>query len=894
MTEQRTHPTPEKLNAFSLGQLPPEDAEAVEGHISECQPCCETLMGFSSDDTFVALLKEANRPPTDETLDQLADVHAPTAAGEIPAALVDHPRYAIVAPVGKGGMGDVFKAEHRLMERTVALKVIKRELFRNPAAVQRFHREVKSAARLSHPNIVTAHDAEQAGDVNFLVMEYVEGVDLARRVREQGALPIHEACRYILQTALGLQHAHEQGMVHRDIKPHNLMVTSDGTLKILDFGLATLATEAITSEVSDEVPEGAPENWPTSRLTTMGTMMGTPDFISPEQAGQPHAVDIRSDVYSLGCTFYYLLAGRPPFAEGSVIEKVKAHTDQQVEPIENVRADILEEVADVVRRMLAKDPAERFQTPAEVADALAPFVDAHRTIPASPEKSDSAARTAASRRSWWPPTIAQALGFAAFAVVLGVIITIATDRGTLEIRSPDEGVEIAIRPVRSGAEDADADASGAEFDITDTLTGSSVKWLRSGEYVLDIKGNENDYELSQKRFVLKRGETVIVTVTKKDAPIPDLELLPESWVDGESLQFNISLANGLDIGTFVFGISSSQEDGKDIWQSNVGRYIRMNAPNQGISRVKADRNTFRPISSLFRHSILGHFEATYGSDEVKITIANRDDGKPSIRRAKTGGTYYDNEQSMLLFRRLPLAKGYKTTLPVFATFADGPIEVEVEVAAQEMIDVPAGEFECYRLFMPKLQQTYWISTDEHRYPIKFEADGVVGVLAAVRVNRPGEKIEYRNDEFGYSLATPSDWYFVKWEQEDDVREVYLLLDPEAEAFSVQRARPTELLTDHGVESSRALADMRVKRRNELLKDFKVRPDSWTDRTISGHPGISFIADYVARRKQMVQYYVCSLGESTAVEFFTDIEQDKFDDFQGSFDAIIDTYREKQE
>lgn len=338
MNEQLTHPTPEELNAFSLGQLIPEDAKAVEDHIGECQPCCETLLSLSSDDTFVALLQEANQSPSDETLDQLAEqAVSATAAGQIPPPLVDHPRYAIVAPIGKGGMGNVFKAEHRMMERTVALKVIKRELFRNPAVVERFHREVKSAASLSHPNIVTAHDAEQAGDVNFLVMEYVEGVDLACKVREEGALPIDKACQYILQAALGLQHAHEQGMVHRDIKPHNLMVTSDGTLKILDFGLATLATEAITNEVGDEPSTDDQEYSSASRLTNLGTMMGTPDFISPEQAVEPHAVDIRSDIYSLGCTFYYLLSGRSPFAGGSAMEKLKAHVDRQADPIENVQ-----------------------------------------------------------------------------------------------------------------------------------------------------------------------------------------------------------------------------------------------------------------------------------------------------------------------------------------------------------------------------------------------------------------------------------------------------------------------------------------------------------------------------------------------------------------------------
>ena len=389
----------------------------------------------------------------------------------------------------------------------------------------------------------------------------------------------------------------------------------------------------------------------------------------------------------------------------------------------------------------------------------------------------------------------------------------------------------------------------------------------------------------------------LVAKAKKHVPIrPDFELLPEPWVDGESLQLQIKLASGFDIGTFVFSVISSQEDGKDIWLSNIGRYIHLNAPNQGIGRVKADRNTLRPTSSLFRHSILGQFEATYTSDEVTIKTVNGDDGKQSIRKVELDSIYYDNEQSILLFRRLPLAKDFKATIPIFVTFADGAMEVEVEVTALETIEVPAGKFECYRLLLPKLRQTYWISTDEHRYPVKFEADGVIGVLDTIRANKPGEMIEYRDDTLGFSMAAPAKWYFVKKDyqhQDADDPEIYYLLDPEAEAISMLRGRPAEILREHEVDH-RALAKRRVKKRTQIWKDFKVRSDSWTERTISGHPGISFISDYIDRDKKMVQYYVCSLGESTAVEFITIIERDKFDSFKSKFDAIIDAYREKSE
>ncbi|QDV62595.1 protein kinase domain-containing protein [Crateriforma conspicua] len=361
--EQTTHPSPTDLHAFGLGQLPPDEATAIERHISECEPCCETIADLSSADTFIELLQSADQEPNAQTADHQSGTTNQSSAG-VPEPLAQHPRYEIIDLIGKGGMGDVYKARHRKMERTVALKVINRGLVRKAEAVDRFHREVKAAAQLSHPNIVTAYDADHAGDFHFMVMEYVDGVDLSQTVKKRGALPVAEACDYIRQAAIGLQHAHECGMVHRDIKPHNMMVTADGTIKILDFGLASLAPEAIPA--SDTVAVR-------SDLTAAGALMGTPDFISPEQATDARSVDIRSDIYSLGATFYFLLSGRPLFADGSVMEKLKGHAQFEPEPLNSLRDDVPTDLAIIISKMIAKDPEERFQTPVEVADALSKF-----------------------------------------------------------------------------------------------------------------------------------------------------------------------------------------------------------------------------------------------------------------------------------------------------------------------------------------------------------------------------------------------------------------------------------------------------------------------------------------------------------------------------------------
>lgn len=257
-------------------------------------------------------------------------------------------------------MGVVYQAEHRLMERTVALKVIHARLLSSNLAVERFRLEVKAAAKLSHRNIVTAFDAEQAGDLHFLVMEYIEGTSLADLVHRRGPLSVLHACNYILQAAKGLQHAYEKGMVHRDIKPHNLMHSKRGVIKVLDFGLARFASQQ-QAESGDTV------------LTRDGATVGTPDYIAPEQARNSRQADIRADIYSLGCTLYFLLAGRPPFPTGTAIEKVLAHCERTATPLSSLRDDVPPAVSQIVLRMMDKDPLKRFQTPAELVDALRPF-----------------------------------------------------------------------------------------------------------------------------------------------------------------------------------------------------------------------------------------------------------------------------------------------------------------------------------------------------------------------------------------------------------------------------------------------------------------------------------------------------------------------------------------
>jgi CheY-like chemotaxis protein len=309
------------------------------------------------------------------------------AAGDGPvlADLAGHPRYLLLERLGSGGMGTVYKALHRLMHRVVALKVINPDLVGRPDMVERFYREMRAAARLCHPNIVAAYDADRAGDTHFLVMEYVEGVSLNQVLDDQEVLPPARACDFARQAALGLQHAFERGMVHRDIKPHNLMLTPQGLIKILDFGLARFVSEVILPAPAGTALPPAPEPsggetaglWgpggPAEGLTSCSRLLGTVDYLAPEGAVDPRRADIRADVYSLGCTLYRALAGQVPFPGGTAAAKVKGHLERDPPPLAELRADLPAGLVPVVGQMMAKDPAARYQTPAEVARALAPF-----------------------------------------------------------------------------------------------------------------------------------------------------------------------------------------------------------------------------------------------------------------------------------------------------------------------------------------------------------------------------------------------------------------------------------------------------------------------------------------------------------------------------------------
>ncbi len=473
------HPDPTLLVDFGLGRLNPAESLSLEEHLSECPDCRETLHSLKDKGVSAASSEStgddqhsgdlSGQTPTDTpNLDDAGSCAATMLVersqnveqSELPEELREHPRYRIVEQIGEGGMGDVYRAEHKLMNRPVALKLINAQLIRHPQAVERFRREVQAAAQLAHPNIVAAYDAEQNGDVHFLAMEFVEGTDLAAVVSRRGKRPIKEACDYIRQAALGLQHAQEKGMVHRDIKPHNLMLSPDGQVRILDFGLAGFATESAIIEADST--SGTDGDTTPLHLTSFGSVMGTPDYIAPEQARDAHSADIRADVYSLGCTFRYLLTRQPPFTADSVVDKLKAHMEQAPSPLGEHRDDVPDELAAIVERMIAKDPDARFQTPADVAAALSAF---------------AGDETRAALERSQPTRLRPLVLLSGIVTLLAAVIYIATTKGNFEVRSEVDGVQVTVS------------RDGDSVRVLDVNSGTSLFWLPADRFQVTASGD---------------------------------------------------------------------------------------------------------------------------------------------------------------------------------------------------------------------------------------------------------------------------------------------------------------------------------------------------------------------------------------------------------------------
>ncbi len=452
--------------------------------------------------------------------------------------------YVLIDVLGEGGMGQVFKARHTVMNRIVALKVIRPERFADPGAVARFRREIEVVAKLSHPNVIHAYDAAQEGDIHYFVMEYIEGADLARTLKDRGPLPVPEACDYVRQAALGLQHAHEAGLIHRDIKPANLLVCLKpaGQVKVLDLGLArATALDGVTD------------------LTPEGSVMGTPDYLAPEQANDARGVDIRADIYSLGCTLYHLLTGRVPFPGGTLAQKLQWHQQDEPAAVESVRRDVPPELAAVVRRMMAKKPAERFATPAEAAAALAPF------CPGAPGTPPPTALPTTKTHAPAPPTGPRRLWPVAGLILLLVAACVA-GYWLMQGRVPGIGtprVEVVVR--LSGI------ARPADGKAVITLDGNPIPFddlrqdikLAAGTHVLEVRQGAEVIE--RREFEVPAGAAAQRIV------VPEAGLPPGPITTLTGHQQEVSCVAYSGDGLRLVSVGPAAADGLFIWDAARGK-----------------------------------------------------------------------------------------------------------------------------------------------------------------------------------------------------------------------------------------------------------------------------------------------------------------------------------
>ncbi len=526
-----------ELSDYMQGRLPAHLVDNIEEHVEECGDCQSTLalLGEQSD-TFVSELRRPaavdsieGEPACRSGLARLLDTGYRSAAP--PAGEMDRiGPYVIVGQLGAGGMGTVFEATHRKLKRTVALKILPVSRWANSAAIARFEREMEVIGQLDHPNIVRANDAGEENGMHYLVMEHVDGLDLSRLVSRLGPLPVADACEIARQAAIGLQYAHENHLVHRDIKPSNLMLQRRHTqrggdnglvlVKILDLGLALLGEEH-TSHANE--------------LTTVGQLMGTLDYMSPEQGMDSHAVDIRSDIYSLGATLYKLLTGQAPFdgpQYNTLLKKVTALANKPSPSIQEERPELPAELAAIIDRMLAKDPDQRLESPQEVAAALEPFVAGadlsrllNRGLKVKEQASDSSfaqhtaslppkrfpatptAKLSVMRWTWWTSLLACLL--ICGGVSAAVLIYLKTDQGELVVRAAD-GAQLGIR------------RAGEPVRQLQVHPGDNAITVRSGEYAIELVGASDELVLSQGSVSVRRGKQVLVEIRHQPSPEGDL------------------------------------------------------------------------------------------------------------------------------------------------------------------------------------------------------------------------------------------------------------------------------------------------------------------------------------------------------------------------------------
>jgi serine/threonine protein kinase len=561
--------------------------------------------------------------------------------------------YQLLEELGGGGMGQVYKAFHTKLKRTVALKVIRAHLVNDPAAVVRFDREMEIIARLDHPNIVRALDAGEVDGTRFLVMELLEGRN-ASQVVEEGRLDLHQACDIARQAADALQHVHDQGLVHRDVKPSNFLLTVSGQVKVLDLGIARWKMP----------PDGQP-------LTPNQQVLGTFDYLAPEQIDNPGAVDGRADIYSLGCTLYHLLAGRPPFTGLAPLQKLLAHHGEKPKSLSVIRPELPNSLVKVVNKMMAKNAADRYSSAACVAEALRPFCKASISPIEHEPRLGKVESRGKGHHSIWSLVCASVMLALLLIGAAGVVVRVNTSQGTMVLEFPQgipdnaevlvDGDKVTLKRITPGQGEITIAAGQRVVEVRagkDFWRQENVTVSRGGKPVLQVALVPNQAAVVAKKPATAGGSSApaqsnvavgpIISLAGHTGPIMCLAVSPDGRFAVSHGGLGDSALHLWDLSKQrqLYKISNAECDGLAVLWTRDGRAVLLggNGDRGAGAVVLQDARTGRRLGNMISHERPVRSVAL--SVDGKLFASADDTGLVRVWDFKTGAKLHDFQHSL--------------------------------------------------------------------------------------------------------------------------------------------------------------------------------------------------------------------------------------------------------
>jgi tetratricopeptide (TPR) repeat protein len=481
------------------------------------------------------------------------------------------------------------------------------------------------------------------------------------------------------------------------------------------------------------------------------------------------------------------------------------------------------------------------------------------------------------------------------AAALGLLLAASTVRA----QSPSELLEKGIYAEQTAGNLDEAVAlyrkAVAEAKAVEAVAAEAQ--YRLGQCLLKQKKNAEANAAFRKLIDAYPNQKDWVAKARKQLPEEGtLPLGPAPWKSGEAMVLDMTMGN-MKLGSIVWSVEESTLNGKAVWHIKTHRYVLADSDSRGVSADDVDKNTFRPIKAVFRHTLMGNTDADYMPGKVVVTA--KKGGKDLVRTDKLEKLCYDNEECAHLMRLLPLAKGYMATILIYAPFGGGKVDIPIEVVGREPVETPAGKFDCYKVHLGLVNQDFWYAADGPRYLVKLEAAAVTAELQRIEIIEPGKMKPYANDALGVSFDLPYDWYYFVSDdvEKKGVTQVFLLDSEEAGINTVTWSKVTkeesEEIQKDGAKAVRSWAEKRLAERAKALKHYKVQPDSWSPCTIGGLPGVKVQAEYLDGAKKMIDYNVFVMGRDAKAAFQSRCgDAAQFRQLRADFQKIVDSLKMK--